>query len=102
MTREVSMGAWGVSWSDVPGNVSYVLIALSYWMTNVFWLRVIAVVGLVFEILYFQNVRRRHAHGHWLGHRFHNHQSVSDIPPDRWSASPAVHEGVGPSQPRCL
>ena len=48
------MGGWGVSWSDVPGHVSYVLIALSYWMTNVFWLRVIAVIGLVFEILYFR------------------------------------------------
>ena len=48
------MGEWGVSWSDVPGHVSYVLIALSYWMTNVFWLRVIAVIGLIFEILYFR------------------------------------------------
>src|SRR5262249_521604 len=37
-----------------PGHVSYVLIALSYWMTNVFWLRVIAVIGLVFEIVYFR------------------------------------------------
>jgi len=34
--------------------VSYVLIALSYWMTNVLWLRVIAVIGLIFEILYFR------------------------------------------------
>ncbi len=41
-------------WADIPGHVSYVLIAISYWMTNVFWLRVIAVVGLVFEILYFR------------------------------------------------
>jgi Cyclic nucleotide-binding domain len=48
------MGEWGVSWSDVPGHVSYVLIALSYWMTNVFWLRVIAVIGLIFEIVYFR------------------------------------------------
>jgi Cyclic nucleotide-binding domain len=48
------MSELGISWSDVPGHVSYVLIALSYWMTNVFWLRVIAVVGLVFEILYFR------------------------------------------------
>jgi hypothetical protein len=48
------MGEWGVNWSDVPGHVSYILIALSYWMTNVFWLRVIAVLGLVFEILYFR------------------------------------------------
>jgi hypothetical protein len=46
------MSELGISWSDVPGHVSYVLIALSYWMTNVFWVRVIAVVGLVFEILY--------------------------------------------------
>jgi len=48
------MGGWAVSWSDVPGHVSYVLIALSYWMTNVFWLRIIAVIGLVFEIFYFR------------------------------------------------
>src|SRR6187200_229395 len=48
------MGEWSASWSDVPGHVSYVLIAFSYWMTNVFWLRVIAVIGLIFEILYFR------------------------------------------------
>jgi hypothetical protein len=48
------MGGWGVLWSDVPGHVSYVLIALSYWMTNVFWLRIIAVIGLFFEMLYFR------------------------------------------------
>lgn len=48
------MDGWAVSWSDVPGHVSYVLIALSYWMTTVFWLRIIAVIGLVFEILYFR------------------------------------------------
>jgi Cyclic nucleotide-binding domain len=48
------MGGSAVSWSDVPGHVSYVLIALSYWMTNVFWLRIIAVIGLVFEIFYFR------------------------------------------------
>ena len=42
------------SWADAPGHLSYVLIALSYWMANVFWLRLIAVVGLFFEILYFQ------------------------------------------------
>jgi cyclic nucleotide-binding protein len=48
------MSELGIPWSDVPGHVSYVLIALSYWMTNVFWLRVIAIIGLVFEILYFR------------------------------------------------
>src|SRR5215831_3286926 len=48
------MSGWAFSASDVPGHVSYVLIALSYWMTNVFCLRVIAVIGLVFEIFYFR------------------------------------------------
>lgn len=36
-----------------PGHLSYVLIAISYWMTNIFWLRVVAVIGLSLEILYF-------------------------------------------------
>ena len=40
--------------TDVPGHVSYTLIALSYWLTDIYWLRVIAVVGLFFEILYFR------------------------------------------------
>ena len=48
------MDGWGVLWSDIPGHVSYVLIAISYWMTNVFWLRIIAVIGLFFEMLYFR------------------------------------------------
>jgi hypothetical protein len=48
------MDGWAISGADVPGHVSYALIALSYWMTNVFWLRLIAVIGLVFEILYFR------------------------------------------------
>ena len=39
--------------ADVPGHVSYVLIAISYYLTNIFWLRVAAVIGLAFEILYF-------------------------------------------------
>ncbi|MCB1502099.1 MAG: cyclic nucleotide-binding domain-containing protein [Bauldia sp.] len=41
-------------WSDIPGHVSYVLIAISYWLTNIFWLRVAAVVGLALEIVYFR------------------------------------------------
>jgi hypothetical protein len=36
-----------------PGHVSYVLIAISYWLTDIFWLRSMAIVGLAFEILYF-------------------------------------------------
>src|SRR4029079_8339852 len=53
-SRSGVMDEWCISWADLPGHVSYALIALSYWMTNVFWLRLIAVVGLVFEILYFR------------------------------------------------
>jgi hypothetical protein len=40
--------------NDVPGHISYILIAISYWLTNIFWLRVTAVIGLSMEILYFQ------------------------------------------------
>jgi Cyclic nucleotide-binding domain len=40
-------------WADVPAHISYVLIALSYWLTNIYWLRVTAVIGLTFEIIYF-------------------------------------------------
>jgi CRP-like cAMP-binding protein len=36
-----------------PGHLSYVLIAVSYWLTDMFWLRLVAIVGLSLEILYF-------------------------------------------------
>ena len=36
-----------------PGHVSYTIIAISYWLSNIFWLRSLAVIGLSFEILYF-------------------------------------------------
>jgi CRP-like cAMP-binding protein len=39
---------------DAVGHLSYVLIALSYWMTNIYWLRVVAVAGLVLEVAYFR------------------------------------------------
>ena len=41
-------------WADVPGHISYLLIAISYWLTNIFWLRVTAVIGLAVEIVYFR------------------------------------------------
>jgi hypothetical protein len=41
------------SLSNWPGHVSYTLIAISYWLTDIFWLRVVAVIGLSLEILYF-------------------------------------------------
>jgi CRP-like cAMP-binding protein len=42
--------------SELPGHLSYVIIAISYFLTNVFWLRVAAVIGLFLEILYFRLV----------------------------------------------
>jgi CRP-like cAMP-binding protein len=36
-----------------PGHLSYLLIAISYWLTDIFWLRVVAIIGLSLEILYF-------------------------------------------------
>lgn len=40
--------------SNLPGHLSYILIALSYHMTSIYWLRVVAVIGLFLEILYFR------------------------------------------------
>jgi CRP-like cAMP-binding protein len=40
--------------TDIPAHLSYIIIAISYFLTNVFWLRVAAVVGLFLEILYFR------------------------------------------------
>ena len=42
-----------LSLNNWPGHLSYVLIAISYWLTDMFWLRLVAVVGLSLEILYF-------------------------------------------------
>ena len=41
------------SLNNWPGHLSYVLIAISYWLTDMFWLRLVAIVGLSLEILYF-------------------------------------------------
>ena len=41
------------SLNNWPGHLSYVLIAVSYWLTDMFWLRSVAIVGLSLEILYF-------------------------------------------------
>jgi hypothetical protein len=40
--------------NDLAGTLSYAVIALSYFMTNIFWLRVAAVIGLFLEIAYFR------------------------------------------------
>jgi hypothetical protein len=39
---------------DLPAHLSYIVIAISYFLTNVFWLRVAAVIGLFLEIIYFR------------------------------------------------
>lgn len=50
-------GVWefwlGLSWGDAAGHISYLIIAVSYWLTNIYWLRVTAVIGLCLEIAYF-------------------------------------------------
>ena len=42
------------SYTDIPAHLSYIVIAISYFLTNFFWLRVAAVIGLFLEILYFR------------------------------------------------
>ena len=42
------------SLTDMTGTLSYAIIALSYLMTRIFWLRVAAVIGLFLEIAYFR------------------------------------------------
>ncbi len=38
---------------DLAGHLSYVLIAISYYATNIYWLRGMAVLGLALELVYF-------------------------------------------------
>ena len=38
---------------DLPAHLSYLAIAISYFLTNMFWLRVVACIGLVLEIVFF-------------------------------------------------
>ena len=42
------------SLTDMTGTLSYAVIALSYLMTRIFWLRVVAVIGLFLQIAYFR------------------------------------------------
>jgi hypothetical protein len=42
------------AWTDLPGHASYILIAVSYYLTSIYWLRVTAVMGLFLEIIYFR------------------------------------------------
>ena len=42
-----------VQWQSLPGHLAYAIIAISYLLTNIFWLRVAAVIGISLEIVYF-------------------------------------------------
>jgi len=42
-----------LSLTDVPGHVSYIILAISYCLTNIYWLRVAAVIGIALEVIYF-------------------------------------------------
>lgn len=46
------MGNLG-SFSDIAGHIAYAFLALSYILTNIFWLRVAAVISMFLEIVYF-------------------------------------------------
>ena len=40
--------------TEIPSHLAYIVIAISYFLTNIFWLRVAAVCGLFLEIVYFR------------------------------------------------
>jgi CRP-like cAMP-binding protein len=42
------------SLDNLPGQLAPLLIAISYFMTGIYWLRVLAVLGFFLEILYFR------------------------------------------------
>lgn len=42
-----------MSFGNAFGHLSYLILALSYWLTNIYWLRVLAVLGSALEIIYF-------------------------------------------------
>jgi hypothetical protein len=52
-TAKETMISYLTSGNDILGHIAYVLLALSYILTNIFWLRLAAVVSMFFEIAYF-------------------------------------------------
>ena len=68
-----------LSVNNWPGHLSYLLIAISYWLTNMFWLRVVAVVGLSLEIALFLAVGRRSARWHRMGPDLHLYKPLPGI-----------------------
>ena len=49
--------------TDLIEHLSYVLIAISYFLTQIFWLRVAAVAGLALEIVYFMVTKQSFSTG---------------------------------------
>lgn len=41
------------SMNDLPAHLAYVMLAISYFLTSMYWLRILAVIGLALEIVYF-------------------------------------------------
>ena len=39
--------------NDLPGHLAYALLALSYFLTSMYWLRLVAILGCIAEIFYF-------------------------------------------------
>ncbi|MDQ0473626.1 Crp/Fnr family transcriptional regulator [Labrys wisconsinensis] len=44
-----------IRWNDLLGNCSYVIMAFSFLVTSMLWLRVLATVSMLIEIVYFLN-----------------------------------------------
>jgi hypothetical protein len=44
---------WNMRWEDWAGNFCYLILAVSYLVTNLFWLRILAVLALGLEGIYF-------------------------------------------------
>ncbi|MCX5571579.1 Crp/Fnr family transcriptional regulator [Kaistia nematophila] len=40
-------------WYDLPAHIGYLLFAVSMFLTNIFWLRILLIVSLAFQIVYF-------------------------------------------------
>jgi CRP-like cAMP-binding protein len=38
---------------DIPGHIGFLLLAVSLFLTNIFWLRVFLILGFAFQIVYF-------------------------------------------------
>jgi CRP-like cAMP-binding protein len=45
--------AWNMGWEDWAGNFCYLILAVSYLVTNLYWLRMLAILALGLEGIYF-------------------------------------------------